>query len=90
MTTEAKAEGRKRWIVEHSSKRKQCKPPKSDGDRKDLKQVRKALAGRYCQLLMEHGATGDFLCNRIRKLASDKCWRGGTICQSNAKHGARR
>ena len=30
--------------------------------------------GRYYQLLSGHAATGDYLCSRMHKLTSDRCW----------------
>ena len=35
-------------------------------------QKRKALAGRYCQLLLGYGATGGCLCNKTHGLPSDR------------------
>ena len=40
---------------------------------KGLRRERKALAGRYYQLLLRHAATGDYRCNKIHRLL-DKCW----------------
>ena len=49
-------------------------PPKGPKLGKELRYERKALAGRYYQLLSGHAATGDYLCNKIHKLASERCW----------------
>ena len=48
--------------------------PNSQKLREELRHERKALAGRYYQLLSGHAATGDYLCRKVRKLPSDRCW----------------
>ena len=62
-----------KWIVDHVKKKHRNTPPKGPRLRKELRHERKALAGHY-QLLSGHVATGDYLCNKIYKLAPDRCW----------------
>ena len=47
------------------------------GYRQELRHERKALAGRCYQLLSGNAATGAFLCHRLKKIPSDRCWRCG-------------
>ena len=72
--TEARSAGVAKWIGDHVKNRHRYTPPKRPKLRKELRHERKALAGRYYQLLLGHAATGDYLCNKAHKLASDKCW----------------
>ena len=72
--TEAKAAGVKEWIVDHVNRRRRYSPPKGQKLRKELRHERKALAGRYYQLLSGHAATGGYLCRKVHKLPSDRCW----------------
>ena len=72
--TEAKSTGMSRWIVGHVKRRHRYCPLKGQKLRKELRHERKAFAGRYYQLLSGHAATGDYLCSRMHKLPSDRCW----------------
>ena len=72
--TEAKSTGVGEWIRSHVNCRRRYCQPKGEKLRKELRHERKALAGRYYQLLSGHAATGDYLCNRVHKLPSDRCW----------------
>ena len=74
MATEARPAGVAKWIGNHVKSKHRYTPPKGPKLRKELRHERKALAGRYYQLLSGHAATGDYLCNTIHKLAPDKCW----------------
>ena len=67
-----------KWIVDHVDRRRRYSPPKGQKLRKELRHERKALAGRYYQLLSGHAATGDYLC-KIHKLPSDRCWCAGRL-----------
>lgn len=60
-------EGEKRWIAEHLSRKRQYNP----GDSKGSQEARKAPAGRSCQLITGHAATGDYLCNKTHQLTPD-------------------
>lgn len=71
--TEARAAGVSKWIVDHVNRRRRYSPLKGQKLRKELRHELKALAGRYCQLLSGHAATGDYLCRRMHKLQSDRC-----------------
>ena len=52
MTTEARAKGTAKWITDHVNARRRYCPPKERGRLgKELRHERKALAGRYYQLL---------------------------------------
>ena len=44
------------------------------------------LAGRYYQLLSGHAATGDYLCNKVHKLPSDRCWWCGQDVRQTRHH----
>ena len=66
--SKARSSGIEKWIGDHVDCRRRYKPPKGPKLRKELRHERKALAGRYYQLLSGHAATGDYLCNRIHKL----------------------
>ena len=77
MATEARSAGMAKWIEDHVKSKHRYTPPKGPKLRKELRHEHMALAGRYCQLLSGHAATGEYLCNKIHKLASDKCWRCG-------------
>ena len=72
--TEARSAGVAKWIGDHVKNKHRYTPPKGPKLRKELRHERKALAGRYYQLLSGHAATGDYLCNKVHKLTSDKCW----------------
>ena len=72
--TEARSAGVAKWIGDHVKNKHRYTPPKGPKLRKELRNERKALAGRYYQLLSGHAATGDYLCNKVHKLTSDKCW----------------
>ena len=75
--TEARAAGVSKWIVDHVNCRRRYSPPKGQKLRKELRHERKALAGRYYQLLSGHAATGDYLYRKVHKLPSDRCrWCG--------------
>ena len=63
-----------KWIVDHVNRQRRYSPPKDPKLRKELRHERKALAGRYYQLLSGHAAIGDYLCNKAHKLPSDRCW----------------
>ena len=63
--TEARFAGVAKWIVDHVKNKHRYTPPKGPKLRKELRHERKALAGRYYQLLSGHAATGDYLCNKI-------------------------
>lgn len=39
-----------------------------------LRHERKAQESRRCRLLSGHAATGAYLCNKMGKIPSDKCW----------------
>ena len=67
--------------TEHVDWRRKCGPPQ-DGRKlgKEFCHEQKAPAGRYYQLLPGHAATGDYLCNKICKVPSDRCW-----CRRNEK-----
>ena len=54
--------------------------------RKELRHERKALAGRYYQLLSGHAATGDYLCNKAHRLPSDKYWWCGQDVRQTRHH----
>ena len=41
--------------------------------RKERRHEPKALAGRYYQLLSGHTAAGDYFCNKVHRITSDKC-----------------
>ena len=74
---EARSAGVSKWIVDHVNRRRRYNPPKDPKLRKKPRHERKALAGRYYQLLSVRAATGDCPCNKIHSLSSDKCgWRG--------------
>ena len=72
--TEARSTGVSKWVVDHTNRRRRYSLPKGQKLRKELRHERKAFAGRYYQLLSEHAATGDYLCRRVHKLPSDRCW----------------
>jgi hypothetical protein len=74
IATEAKSTGASRRIGDHINRRRRYSPPKGQKLRKELRHERKALAGRYYQLLSGHVATGDYLCHKVHKLPSDRCW----------------
>jgi hypothetical protein len=58
LATEARSDGTSSWIASHIRRRHGYRPPRGGGLRKDLRHERKALAGRYYQLLSGHAATG--------------------------------
>ena len=72
--TEARSAGVAKWIGDHVKSKRRYTPPKEPKLRKELRHERKALADCYYQLLSGHAATGDYLCNKIHQLSSDKCW----------------
>ena len=72
--TEARSAGVSKWIVDHVNRQRRYSPPKDPKLRRELRHERKALAGRYYQLLTGHAATGDYLCRRVHRLPSDRCW----------------
>ena len=74
VTTEAKTEGTSRWMASHIQRRRGYRPPKGGKLRKELQHERKALAGRHYQLHSGHAATGAYLCSRVRRIPSDRCW----------------
>ena len=74
MVTEARFAWVAKRIVDHAKNKHCYTPPKGPKLRKELGHERKALAGRYYQLLSGHTATGNYLCNKIHKLSSDKSW----------------
>ena len=61
VTTEAETEGTDRWIASHIQRRRRYRPPKGGKLRKELRHERKAIAGRFYQLLSGHGAPGAYL-----------------------------
>ena len=62
-----------RWVADHVNQRRRYCPQKGQKFRKEL-QERKALAGHFYQLLSGHAVTGGYLCRRMHKLPSDRCW----------------
>ena len=74
MAAEARSAGVRKWIVDRVGRRRRYKPPKGQKLRKEHRHERKALVGRYYQLLSGHAATGDYLCNKTHKLQADRCW----------------
>ena len=74
LTTKARNGGTSSWIANHIRRRSGYRPPKVGRLRQELRHERNALAGRYYQLLSGHAATGAFLCNRLNKIPSDRCW----------------
>ena len=73
-TTEVKTEGTGRWIASHIQRRRGYRPPRRGRLRMELQHERKAIAGRYCQLLSGQVATGVYLHSPMRKIPSDGCW----------------
>ena len=71
---EARYAGVAKWIGDHVKSKHHHTPPKGPKLCKELRHKRKALAGRYCQLLSGHAATGDYLCSKVHKLPSEKFW----------------
>ena len=84
--TEARSAGVEKWIRDHVKNKHRYTPPKGPQLRKELRHERKALAGRYYQLLSGHAATGDYLCNKVHKLPSDKCWWCGQDVRQTRHH----
>ena len=74
MAAEARSAGASKWIVDHAKSKHHYISPKGPKLRKELRHERKAFAGRCYQLLSRRAATGDYLCNKIHKPSSDKCW----------------
>ena len=73
LTTEAMASDTNNRTASHIKRRRGYRPPMGRRLRKELRHERKALAGRYCQLLSGHAAIGAFLCSRLNKIPSDRC-----------------
>ena len=63
-TTEERSAGMSRWVADHVNQRRRYYPQKGQKIRKELRQERKALAGRFYQLLSGHAVTGGYLCRR--------------------------
>ena len=59
--TEARPQTTKYWIAEHVKPGRRYRPPKGSSIRSGLQRVRKALAGRYYQLLTGHAPAPDRL-----------------------------
>ena len=76
-TTEVKASGTNSRITSHIRRRRGYKPTRGGRLRQELRHERKALVGRYYQLLSRHAVTSSFLHNRQNKIPSDRCWRCG-------------
>ena len=74
MAAEARSAGVAKWIGDHVKSKHRYTPPKGPKLRKELRHKRKALAGHHYQLLSGHATAGDYLCNKIHKLSSDRCW----------------
>ena len=84
--TEARLAGVSSWLVDHVNRRRRYSPQKGQKLRKELRHQRKALAGRYYQLLSGHAATGDYWCRRVHKLPSDRCWWCGQDERQTRRH----
>ena len=74
LTTEARTNGTSSCIANHIQKRRDYKPPSGGRLRQELQHECKAFAGRYYQFLSGHSAAGAFLCSRLNKIPSDRCW----------------
>ena len=85
-TTEARSAGVAKWIGDHVKSKHHYTPPKGPKLRKELRHERKALAGRYFQLLSGHAATGDYLCSKVHKLPSEKFWWCGQDVRQTRHH----
>lgn len=76
--TERRTETTTRWVRDHVRPERRYVPPGGGGFRKRaLRQVQKATAQRYCQLLTGHAAIGSFLHDRMtgsQRLEPDICW----------------
>ena len=64
----------KRWIVDHVNHRRRYEPPKGQELQKELRHERKALTGRLYQPPSGRAEIGGYLCNKVHKLPSDRCW----------------
>ena len=72
-STEARALETSSWIRDHVRRRHRYRPPPGGRMRKELRGVRKELAGRYYQLLSGHAAIAPHL-RRVGQATSDSCW----------------
>ena len=68
MAAGARSAGVGKWIVDVKGGCT-CGPPKGPKLRKELRHERKALAGRYYQLLSGHAVIDGYLRNKIHKVA---------------------
>ena len=80
--TEAKTHGTKGWTRNNVNRRRGYKPLKETSPERASKASEKALASRYCQ----HAATGVYLCSRMGRGPSDKCWRCGRSGEQTRYH----
>ena len=74
LATEAKTSDANSWTASHIRRRRGYKPTRGGRLRQELWHERKALAGRYYQLLSRHAVTGSFLYNQLNKIPSDRYW----------------
>ena len=78
------------WITAHVCPKRRYRPPGGPGlRRKVLREVRKPIAGRYCQLLSGHAAIGPFLHERMTgplRLESSECRRCGSGRRGSRHH----
>ena len=72
-TTGSRALETSNWIRAHVKRRHRYRPPPGGKMRRELRGVRKELAGRYYQLLSGHAATATHL-KRIGQISSEDCW----------------
>jgi ribonuclease HI len=73
-TTERKTRETTAWIVERTRQRRSYILPNKRGFRQALKHEKKALAGRYYQLLTGHALIAPYLKEKLKKIESDQCW----------------
>ena len=76
--TEKRSAATAMWAEDHVRPERRYHLPGGGGFRKRaMRRVRKAIARRYCQLLLGHMAAGSSLHDRMtgpQRLDSDECW----------------
>ena len=75
VATEARSRMTAEWIRSHIGPERRYRPPSGRGlRRKQLRRVRKSVAGRYYQLLSSHAAIDPYLRDKVKGSDSDRCW----------------
>lgn len=73
-TSEVRRPATKEWMRDRTSKSTAYIPWEKEGIGKNLRNEKKGVAARYCQLMTGHAVIAPYLKEKLKKRDSDACW----------------